>query len=371
MDVRRIYIYALVNPLDECVFYIGYTNNKSKRLYEHIHDKGKNQWKIRIIKKIVDAGMKPIMNIIDECDYVFNEEADMYEHERLERYHIKKYREDGIVLTNLTDGGDKLPIFKVPVFKYDQFGTFICEYESIVDAGYILPANICHAVDQKKKKSSCGHYWFTSKEKAENFTFKITLKDDSPISQYSLNGGFIKTYKNKKDVYKDIHISDSLLSRALRNEKFSCGGYLWRHGDKRNDVVAKYVNPQEKEILQYDLKGVFLKKYSSIIDAEHEIKIFASCIINCAKGKSYRAGKYIWRYFNGTEIPQKITPPIKPEHGRVILKYSSTTCELIETYPSISKAADANSITWDKMKRLLSGKSIKPSEYIFKYENNK
>jgi hypothetical protein len=91
------FIYTLTNPLDNKIFYVGYTNSLRSRLNAHMKCKC-NPLKSNIIKEIINNGLKPIMSIIDESDYVFNKKENMYEHERLEKYYIKKYKDEGIVL---------------------------------------------------------------------------------------------------------------------------------------------------------------------------------------------------------------------------------------------------------------------------------
>lgn len=218
---------------------MGYTNNPRTRLNAHIKHKY-NQRKDMIINDIILNDQKPTLNIIDECDYCYNTKECMFEHEKLEIYYIKKCGEIGIELTNMTDGGgNTIQSLKKRIYKYSQFGKFIKEYSSISEAGIehkINPDNIGHAVDQRIKKTSCGYYWFTSKERANNFKFKLSMKDDLLILQYSLNGDFIRGYKNKNEFIElqkifspsRKKVKQRLLNRALLSagKKSSCG-YLW------------------------------------------------------------------------------------------------------------------------------------------------
>ncbi len=237
-STKIIYIYTLINPLDNQIFYVGYTNNPRIRLNSHIKNKY-NYDKDIIIENIILNEQKPILNIIDECEYIFNLKENMFEHERLEIYYIKKFRDNGILLTNMTEGGgDTIQTLKKKIYKYNQFGKFIDEYESISEAGIkhgINPDNIGHAVDQRIKKSSCDYYWFTSHEKAKNFTFKIIAKNNLSVLQYSLTNEFICEFNGKKEVYESFNIQRksikegySLLTRALKsNGNKSTLGYLW------------------------------------------------------------------------------------------------------------------------------------------------
>ena len=60
-----IYIYALTDPRDNTVRYIGKTkNNLNKRLREHIHESS-NTYKSNWIRSLINKGLKPSIQIID------------------------------------------------------------------------------------------------------------------------------------------------------------------------------------------------------------------------------------------------------------------------------------------------------------------
>lgn len=262
--IKKVYIYTLTNPLNNQVFYVGYTNNSTRRLNEHIKYKY-NPYKDSVINDIIQNSQKPILKVIDECERIYNKKESIYEHEKLEIFYIKKYRDSGYDLTNMTDGGgDTVNYLKKRIFKYDQFGNFVKEYESISEAGIehnINPDNIGHAVDQRIKKSSCCYYWFTSHEEAKKFIFRIIFKSESPILQYSLDCKFIKEFKNKREIYDSLNIQRksikngySSLTRVLNsNGKKSAHGYLWFYkGNKPKRIIRSKIL-RGKETMQYNL----------------------------------------------------------------------------------------------------------------------
>lgn len=51
-----------------------------------------------------------------------------------------------------------------------------------------------------------------------------------------------------------------------------------------------------RPILQYDLKGNFIKEYRSAIQASKELNINQANIVHCLKGKYKYSGGYIWKY---------------------------------------------------------------------------
>ena len=95
----KAYIYALSDPRDGRVRYVGKTNNPKRRFESHIYDMhGANPRKENWIKGLLRLDLKPDMSILEEC-------ADG-EWEYRERHWIAEYRKQHDDLTNLTDGGD-------------------------------------------------------------------------------------------------------------------------------------------------------------------------------------------------------------------------------------------------------------------------
>jgi hypothetical protein len=371
-----VYIYGLIDPRNDEVFYVGYTKNLKTRYNSHLnidgHGRVKNLYKNNVIRKILKVGLKPEMKIIDECKHEFNNELNMFEHERLEIYYIKKYREGGIKLTNLTDGGgDTGAQLKKRVFKYDQFGNYIGEYESIADAGIehnINSTNIGHAVDQRIKNTCCNYYWFSSKEKANVFEFKISMRNNLSILQYSLNGNFIREFKNKREVENSLKMGRGLLCRVLQtNGLKSSGGYLWFYKGNVPEKIIKHTILHTKKISQYDLDGNFIESYDSIKEASKITNISDVNIISCAKGKYSRAGNYMWRY--GNNLFGKIAAQ-KPKHyGIPILKYDLNN-KLICEYASITEAVKENELTWGIIKSHLNNGKKTKNNFVWKYKNN-
>lgn len=95
-------IYALTDPLDQKVKYIGYTKNFFTRIQYHFHDKPNTKgdrcatypW----LKELAEHGVLPH----SFCVEILTDNSDWQERER---YWIKFYREQGEPLLNLTAGG--------------------------------------------------------------------------------------------------------------------------------------------------------------------------------------------------------------------------------------------------------------------------
>lgn len=108
----RIYIYALIDPRDNQVRYIGKTKNVEKRLKEHLNRSTitkKGSW----IKSLKEQNLKPSIQIIDttsNIDWITKEQ-----------YWIGMFSN----LLNMTNGGENPPVFKAYKLNKDNVKTII------------------------------------------------------------------------------------------------------------------------------------------------------------------------------------------------------------------------------------------------------
>jgi len=94
-------LYVLKDPNTLIIRYVGYSNSPKRRLWEHIRDakKGVKTHKSYWIKSLIDNQQSPLIEILYNCD-----NHDDILHKEIEL--IKELKDNGILLTNLTDGGD-------------------------------------------------------------------------------------------------------------------------------------------------------------------------------------------------------------------------------------------------------------------------
>lgn len=316
---RKIYIYTLVNPLNNDVFYVGYTYNLKKRLYEHLYsyNLNDNKYKKSVIKKILIAGLKPEIKSIDECEYIFNQKENMYEHEKLEIYYIKKFRGDGIKLTNMTDGGKNPPYCKTKriVYQFDKQLNFVKKYESITAAAIEVntqATRICGALNQKRALSAMGYYWVTDNNVIDNNVIDINTERKKPninpnrkihtipIVQYTLDGIYLNEYVSQNEAYRITGISSKQINKCLRIKGFDqAGGYLWFYKHQIPSIIKKYDGRTfSRKILAFDLDGNFIKEYNSIREGSKDLNLDETCMCKNLKGIIKKTGKYRFKYKN-------------------------------------------------------------------------
>ena len=241
------------------------------------------------------------MKIIDECEHVFNEEFHINEHERLEIHYIKEYRDAGVKLTNLTDGGEGGAHNKRKVFQYDINGNFIKEYSSVKEIAdeYNVNAGVpSHSLNQKSRKLFKNTYIFSSHEKASNFDFNNSHKK---ITQYTLDGRLVREYNSQIEASKETNIPDSAINNCLSGRYRQSHNFLWFYSDNIPKEIEKYCGRYSrmvKPVLQYDLNYNLIAEFKSINEAGRFLNISSGNIVLNLKGitKTYKG--FIWKYKN-------------------------------------------------------------------------
>jgi group I intron endonuclease len=97
--MRTVYIYGLWDCRDNRLRYIGKTVNLKARLYRHCvdYDRGKITHCSTWVKGLLNEGLEPMMEILEEC----TEET----WQEVERGWIAKGKELGLNLVNMVSGG--------------------------------------------------------------------------------------------------------------------------------------------------------------------------------------------------------------------------------------------------------------------------
>jgi group I intron endonuclease len=140
-----------------------------------------------------------------------------------EKAYILKHnsKEDGY---NQSEGGE----IQKSIHQYDvSTGMLVNKYSSLSDAGAKFNltkqdlSNVCLSVN----KVSNGFVWSYSS------TFPIHINDNrrKVVQQFSLEGKFLTEYKSVSEASKLTGCNRTSIAKVCRNERKSCGGYLWRY----------------------------------------------------------------------------------------------------------------------------------------------
>lgn len=116
------------------------------------------------------------------------------------------------------------------------------------------------------------------------------------VHQYSLTGEYIKSFSSITNAKKE-HPCD--IYNAASGRVPTAGGFQWRTL-RFNKINAYSVENsrvgRSKVILQYDLKGNFIKKWNGTKIPSAELNINRGAIRNCLSKIAKTAGGFIWKY---------------------------------------------------------------------------
>lgn len=166
---------------------------------------------------------------------------------------------------------------------------------------------------REKRANSNKHYMTKeeiSKKAKERFFGEYDLENPnpgyhvSPVSQFDLDGNYIKTYKSAVQAAEVIGIHSYTIRRCCRGIQKIGGGFQWCDVGNENKI-----GKVEKRYQKHDGKlcgrpsipvaqikdGVIINIFPSIKSAGEAIGIDKHCIGDAANGKQHTAGGFQWR----------------------------------------------------------------------------
>jgi predicted GIY-YIG superfamily endonuclease len=250
------FIYALKDPTNNEVRYIGKSNDPKERYSSHINKhKDTNIHKVNWINKLKEKNLKPILEII--------EEVSIEKWKDYEKMYIKKYIDEGCRLLNYTEGGDGCTFANKTSFKkgdnarkvvmLNKSGSYIRTFDKVIDIEFFFGSKSATSVLLKNRK-----------------TYK----------------GFLLLYESEYLTMSADDISNHV-KWATNHKKFINGGSF-----KKNHIPKHKI----KTIYQYSKNGFFIKKWISASEAGRKLNINNLAITNCANGVSKSSGGFFWSY---------------------------------------------------------------------------
>jgi hypothetical protein len=220
MKTDIAYIYALLDPRNNEVRYIGKTINPKRRLVEHLNDsKREYNYRAMWIKSLLKENIKPLIKFLKICplsDFV------KYETEYIQLYKNGK-------LTNSDETGQ---------------GS-IGRRQEILD----------------KQSEKMGRI----------------------VYQYDLDGNFIQEFRSVRFAADCLSLSHSNISRSCNGKSKHAGGFVFRY-DKVIVEKVDNPNAVKKSVIELNELGNKIGKWNSIMDCSRDTKIDSSNISRVCNG---------------------------------------------------------------------------------------
>lgn len=256
-------IYILIDPKTNLVRYVGQTSKKlEKRLSSHINKAKntpnktthKNTW----IKSLISENLKPIIELV--------EVVSDSEWKEKEKYYIKKYKELGFDLLNLSEGGDS----------------------GCMPGGKRIWNSEMDYINWKNKLSESAKKRIISNDDrlmmAKNCRITHLGKKRSEETKQKLS---LTKMGNKNPMFGKKHTDE-------RKKEIS----EFHKGKKMSDETKKKIGETKikKPIVQKTKNGEIVKIYSSVWEIKTTTKfVNVSKVLN---GSMKHCGGYKWEYYN-------------------------------------------------------------------------
>lgn len=121
------------------------------------------------------------------------------------------------------------------------------------------------------------------------------------VTQYSLDGTFMKTHQSIGSASRELGVGRSGLEKALK-KKSGFKGYQFRREDDKTPVTLVSDSHMNRRILQYSLSGCFIRDFTSTLHVQRELGFPKTSL-----HRAIKAGNAVFRGFRFKYAP-KISP---------------------------------------------------------------
>ncbi|PPL01628.1 NUMOD1 domain-containing DNA-binding protein [Parapedobacter indicus] len=205
------------------------------------------------------------------------------------------------------------------------------------------------------------------------------------ISQYDLEGNFIRTYPDASEASKAVKISASHISSAAKNRgTYTAGGYIWRRGKASPIDMAELMNlpgihlsPLAKNLRrigQYDLQGNLVQTYATIAEACSKLGMNSSSSLRAVlNGKRHTCKGYVWRRGDAAHISinniasgRSFRLSALSAEARKVTQYNFDGIRM-RTFNNVHMASRETGINRSTIQRVLSGRYVTGGGYLWQY----
>lgn len=122
----------------------------------------------------------------------------------------------------------------------------------------------------------------------------ILVFDQISISQYDLEGVFIKDYMSISQASRETGISGASIQAACSQRVKIGKGYQWKYSSD-NRIIGKYTSQKKPVVGTHKATGEVLS-FTSQSEAGRRLGIKIGDICSCCNGKIKTAGGYTWKF---------------------------------------------------------------------------
>lgn len=220
--MKKGFIYKLICPLTDEIKYVGKTvQSLKKRRYKHLYElfrtpSKKNSWLIKLKQLGLLFDVK--IELIEECEIGCLNDREIF--------WIKNFKDAGIILTNMTDGGDCGSLGH----KHSD------EAKEKIRKRAKEPRN--KMSDEGRKNISISlignsrHKGYSQSDEAKKLIsdskLGLTTWNAIPVIQMSLDDKPIKEWTSASDAANNLELSQGNIWGVIKGNRRKCGGFKWK-----------------------------------------------------------------------------------------------------------------------------------------------
>lgn len=208
-----VFIYALVDPRNSEIRYIGKTNNLSRRYAEHVGNHCRlscTNW----IKELISLGLAPNIKLLLESDY------GNWEQDEIDT--IQKYSQL-CNLTNISSGGDGK--------WYGDRSSITREKLRIVNIGRKHTSQARNKMSESKKAWWADHPNTHPSEEHKQHLREAQTGEKSimskPIFQFTTDGKFLRRWGSALEASRDVGVVRHAIHMCAEGFNKTSAGYVW------------------------------------------------------------------------------------------------------------------------------------------------
>ncbi len=234
--MNEIYIYALKDPENNEIKYIGKTNNIKRRYNNHLQEvnKGINTKKVNWIRKLKENNTKPILEVLEICCDINWQDREMYWIDIINPKCNQTKGGGGQITTN----SDYIKKISTSVLQYNLYGDLINEFESLNEASRntgIATPNISRACNGILKHAGFFIWKFKDIEIVNNNSKLSRIKNKKRVIQIDKSGNIISEYASIRDAATINNFNRKAIYNCclnnITNSYSTSSGYIWKYID--------------------------------------------------------------------------------------------------------------------------------------------
>ena len=208
----------------------------------------------------------------------------------------------------------------------------------------------------------------------KDYSFQLTVHlryegiSYSPKVNRLMYEGFVRKLNYETDKLRIVHKDGNNLNNRIENLETSNGTHIFYNTLKRDRRPLKSKSEQahnRKSVIQYNLKGEVLNRFSSVIEAAISTQVHRGNLRDVLYKRTIQAKGFVFRF----EADPYLGEHSNFSKSKKITQYSIQG-EIIKTFPSIVEAFQQTGIGTDTISKCALHKSKFASGFVWRYEGD-